>query len=107
MFAHCCRGITDGKWALDRPVILQIISKYILSQRNFDRTMIFIIKKYIIVGPRYTVPSHLLCVPCIRLILTTSAINYSGRASELGGIINLADQRRSSLPRSERPPFSC
>jgi len=32
-----------------------------------------------------------------------SAINYSGRVSELGGIINLIDQRRPSLSRSERP----
>jgi len=32
--------------------------------------------------------------------------NYGGRASELGGIVNLADRRRSSLLRSERPPFS-
>jgi len=32
-------------------------------------------------------------------------INYSGRASELWGIINLIDQRRSGLSRSERPPF--
>jgi len=32
--------------------------------------------------------------------------NYSGRASELGGIVSLADRRRSSLSRSERPPFS-
>ena len=31
---------------------------------------------------------------------------YSGRASELGGIVNLVDRRRSSLSRSERPPFS-
>ena len=31
-------------------------------------------------------------------------INYSGRASELGGIVNLVDRRRSSLSRSERPP---
>jgi len=29
----------------------------------------------------------------------------SGRLSELGGIVNLADWRRSSLSRSERPPF--
>ena len=33
-------------------------------------------------------------------------INYSGRASELGGIVNLVDRRRCSLSRSERPPFS-
>ena len=29
--------------------------------------------------------------------------NYSGRASELGGIVNLTDRRRSSLTNSERP----
>ena len=29
--------------------------------------------------------------------LTICAINYSGRASELGGIIDLVDRRRSSL----------
>ena len=34
-----------------------------------------------------------------------TVINYSGRASELGGIVNLVDRRRSSLSRSERPPF--
>jgi len=33
-------------------------------------------------------------------------INYSGRASELGGIIDLVDRRRPSLSHSERPPFS-
>jgi len=31
-----------------------------------------------------------------------SAINYSGRASQLGRIINLADQRLSSISRSEQ-----
>ena len=30
----------------------------------------------------------------------------TGRASEHGGIINLADLRRPSLSRSERPPFA-
>ena len=34
------------------------------------------------------------------------AINYSGRALELGGIVNSVYQRRSSLSRCERPPFS-
>ena len=29
-------------------------------------------------------------------------MHYSGRASELGGIINLVDRRRNSLSRSER-----
>ena len=43
---------------------------------------------------------------CCRQRLTIYAINYSGRASELGGIIDLVDRRRSSLSRSERPPFS-
>ena len=33
-------------------------------------------------------------------------INYSGRASELEGIINLVDQWLSSLSRCERPPWS-
>jgi len=33
------------------------------------------------------------------------AINYSGRPSELGGIIDFVDRRRPSLSRSERPPF--
>ena len=33
-------------------------------------------------------------------------INYSGRASERGGIINLVDRRQFSLSRCERPPFS-
>ena len=33
-------------------------------------------------------------------------MNYSGRALELGGIIDLVDRRRPSLSRSERPPFS-
>jgi len=31
-------------------------------------------------------------------------MNYSDRASELGGIVNLVDRRRSSLLRCERPP---
>ena len=43
---------------------------------------------------------------CCRQRLTISAINYSGRASELGGIIDLVDRRRPSLSRSERQPFS-
>ena len=38
--------------------------------------------------------------------LTISAINYSGRASELGGIINLVDRRRSSLSRCDRRHLS-
>jgi len=42
---------------------------------------------------------------CYRQSLTITVINYSGRASELGGIVNLVDWRRSSLSRSERPPF--
>jgi len=40
---------------------------------------------------------------CCRQRLTICAINYSGRASELGGII---DRRQPSLSRSERLPFS-
>jgi len=43
---------------------------------------------------------------CCRQSLTISATNHSGRASELGGIGNLVDRRRSSSSRSERPPFS-
>ena len=43
---------------------------------------------------------------CCRQSLTISAINYSGRATELGGIVNSVDRRRSSSSRSERPPFS-
>ena len=43
---------------------------------------------------------------CCRQRLTICAINYSGRASELGGIIDLVDRRQSSLSRSEHPPFS-
>ena len=38
--------------------------------------------------------------------LDDCAIDYSGRASELGLIINLVDWRRPSLSCSERPPFS-
>jgi len=41
-----------------------------------------------------------------RQSLTIYAINCSGRASELGGIINLVDRRRSSLSRLEQLPFS-
>jgi len=41
-----------------------------------------------------------------RSSLTICAINYSGRASELGGIIDLVDRRQSSLSWSERLPFS-
>jgi len=37
--------------------------------------------------------------------LTICAINYSGRASELWGIINSVDRRRCSLSRSGRPPL--
>ena len=33
-------------------------------------------------------------------------INYSGRLSKLGGTVNSVDRRRSSLSRSEHPPFS-
>jgi len=43
---------------------------------------------------------------CCRQRLTICAINYSGRASELGGIIDLVDRRQPSVSRSERPPFS-
>ena len=43
---------------------------------------------------------------CCRQSLTITAINYSGRASELGGTVNLVDRRRPSLSRSDRPPFS-
>ena len=43
---------------------------------------------------------------CCRQRLTICAINYSGRASELGDIVNLVDRRRPiSLSRSERLPF--
>jgi len=35
-----------------------------------------------------------------------AVINYSGRASELGGIVNSVDRRRSSLSRYDRSPFS-
>ena len=42
---------------------------------------------------------------CCRQSLTISKINYSGRASELGGIINSVNQRWSSLSRSERTPL--
>jgi len=42
---------------------------------------------------------------CCRQRLTMYAINYSGRASELGSIDSV-DQRRRSLSCSERPPFS-
>jgi len=43
---------------------------------------------------------------CCRQRLTICAISYSGRALELGGIIDLVDRRRPSLSCSERPPFS-
>ena len=43
---------------------------------------------------------------CCRPRLTICATNCSGRASELGGIIDLVDRRRPSLSRCERPPFS-
>jgi len=33
-----------------------------------------------------------------------TVINYTGRASELGGTVNLVDRRRSGLSRSERQP---
>jgi len=39
-------------------------------------------------------------------ICASRVINCSGRASELGGIIDLVDRRRSSLSRSERPPLT-
>ena len=38
---------------------------------------------------------------CCRHSLTICAINYSGRASELGGIVNLVDRRQSCLLQSE------
>jgi len=41
---------------------------------------------------------------CCRQSFTISAINYSGRASELGCIVNLVDRRPSSLSRSKRLP---
>ena len=34
---------------------------------------------------------------CCRQSLTITVTNYSGRASELGGIANLVDRRRSSF----------
>jgi len=43
---------------------------------------------------------------CCRQSLTICAINYSGRASELGGIIDLVDQRRSNLSRCEHRHLS-
>ena len=45
---------------------------------------------------------------CCRQRLAICAINYSGRASELGSIIDLhvVDRRQPSLSRSERSPFS-
>jgi len=43
---------------------------------------------------------------CCRQRLTICAINYSGRSSELRGIIDLVDRRRPSLSRSERLSFS-
>jgi len=43
---------------------------------------------------------------CCRQSLMISAINCSSRASELSCMINIVDQRQSSLSRSERPPFS-
>ena len=48
------------------------------------------------------IPAH----PYCRQSLTICAINYSGRASELGGTVNLVDRRRSSLSRSVHPAFS-
>jgi len=43
---------------------------------------------------------------CCRQSMTISVINYNGRASELWGIKNLDDRRRSSLfSRYERPLF--
>jgi len=35
-----------------------------------------------------------------------SVINYRGRASELGGSVNIIDRRRSTFSRCERPPLS-
>jgi len=43
---------------------------------------------------------------CCRHSLTICAINCSGRASELAGIVNLVDRRLPSLSRCEHPPFS-
>ena len=43
---------------------------------------------------------------CCRQSSTITIINCSGRASELGGTVNLVDRRRSSLSCSERPTFS-
>jgi len=40
---------------------------------------------------------------CCKESFTITVINYSGRASELGGIVNLVDRRLSSFSRSERP----
>ena len=37
-------------------------------------------------------------------MLMITVINYSDRASELGGIVNLFDRQRSSLSRSGHPP---
>ena len=41
-----------------------------------------------------------------RQSLTISAINHSGRASELWGITNIVDRRRSSLSRLKQSPIS-
>ena len=41
---------------------------------------------------------------CCRQRLTITVINYSGRASELGGTVSLVDHHWPSLSRSGRPP---
>jgi len=56
--------------------------------------------------PRNSAESTCTTKSCCRQSLTICAINYSGRTSELGGIVNLVDRRQPSLSRSERPPFS-
>ena len=42
----------------------------------------------------------------LSLIDPCDKIVFSGRASELGGVIDLVDRQRPSLSRSHRPPFS-
>jgi len=42
----------------------------------------------------------------VSAVASRSAINYSGRASQIEGIINLVEQRRSNLSRSERRSLS-
>ena len=48
-------------------------------------------------GKSWTKYQMSLIDPCCRQSLTICAINYSGRASKLGGIIDLVDRRRPSL----------